>query len=155
MELAGRTDFTHDEWTGLRKAMMGAPVLVALCEGGGEDMIPEMLAVSEHLLSARRSHRSQLVRELADIRRFNSGFQTGMSVAEFEGPALESIGTALALVTSRTPAEAPAFKEFLVGLAETAANAHKEGSFMGLGGSRISQAEAAAIAKVKGALGMA
>jgi len=152
--LAGRTDFTHDEWTGLRKAMMGAPVLVALCEGGGEDMIPEMLAVSEHLLSARRSHRSQLVRELADIRRFNSGFQTGMKVAEFEGPALQSISAANVLVTSRTPTEALAFREFLVSLAETAANAHKEGAFMGIGGSRVSLAEEAAIARVKHALGM-
>jgi hypothetical protein len=136
----------------LRRAMMGAAVLVSLAEGGGEDMIPEMLAVSEHLLSARRSHKSQLCRELADIQRFQSGFQAGMSVAEYEGPALESISAAMNLVATRTPSESRAFREFLIGLAETAANAHKEGSFMGIGGSRISQAEAAAIAKVKRAL---
>jgi hypothetical protein len=150
--LAGRTDYSHDEWTELRRAMMGAAVLVSLSEGGGEDMIPEMLAVSEHLLSARRSHRSQLCRELADIQRFQSGFQTGMSAREYEGPALESISAAMRLVALRTPSESRAFREFLIGLAETAANAHKEGSFMGIGGSRISQAEAAAIAKVKRAL---
>ncbi len=132
--------------------MMGAAVLVSLAEGGGEDMIPEMLAVSEHLLSARRSHKSQLCRELADIQRFQSGFQAGMSVAEYEGPALESISAAMKLVATRTPSESRAFREFLIGLAETAANAHKEGSFMGIGGSRVSQAEAAAIAKVKRAL---
>jgi hypothetical protein len=150
--LAGRTDYSHDEWMELRRAMMGAAVLVSLAEGGGEDMIPEMLAVSEHLLSARRSHKSQLCRELADIQRFQSGFQAGMSVAEYEGPALESISAAMKLVATRTPSESRAFREFLIGLAETAANAHKEGSFMGIGGSRISQAEAAAIAKVKRAL---
>ena len=65
--MAGRTDYSHDEWMELRRAMMGAAVLVSLAEGGGEDMIPEMLAVSEHLLSARRGHKSQLCRELADI----------------------------------------------------------------------------------------
>ena len=151
--MAGRSDFSHDEWTALRKAMIGAAVIVSLSEGGGEDMIGEMLAVSEHLLAARRRHSCQLVRELADITRFNSGYQTGMSPAQFEGPALDSIRSAVALVAARAPADTAAFKEFLVGLAETAASAHKEGSFMGVGGSRISQAEAAAIAKVKQALG--
>jgi hypothetical protein len=151
--LAGRSDFSHDEWTALRKAMIGAAVVVSLSEGGGEDMISEMLAVSEHLLAARRRHGCQLVRELADITRFNSGYQTGMSPAQFEGPALESIRAAVALVAMRAPADVGPFKEFLLALAETAATAHKEGSFLGIGGSRISPAEAAAITKVKKALG--
>jgi len=151
--LAGRTDFSHDEWTALRRAMIGSAVIVATAEGGKADMISEMLAVSEHLLGARRGHPSQLVRELADITRFDSGFQTGMTAAQFEGPALEAIRTATALVTARTPGDAAAFRRFLVELAETAANAHKEGGLMRMGGSRVSQAEAAAILRVKKALG--
>ena len=152
--MAGRSDFSHDEWTALRRAMIGAAVIVSLSEGGGEDMISEMLAVSEHLLATRRRHSCQLVRELADITRFNSGYQTGMSPAQYEGPALDSIRAAVALVATRAPADVVPFREFVVALAETAANAHKEGSFMGMGGSRISRAEAAAIAKVKEALGV-
>jgi hypothetical protein len=151
--LAGRTNYSDDEWNALRRAMISSAVIVSMAEGGGSDMIKEMLAVSEHLLGARRGHRSQLVRELADIQRFTSGFQTGMSAAQYEGPALESIRSAMALVTARTPAEAPAFRQFLLGLAETAANANKEGGLMGVGGSRISAAEASAIARVRQALG--
>jgi len=151
--LAGRTDFSDDEWAALRRAMIGAAVIVSMAEGGKSDMISEMLAVSEHLLGARREHRSQLVRELADITRFNSGFQTGMTAEQFEGPALEAIRSATALVAARAPAEAPAFRSFLVALAETAANAHKEGGVMGMGGIRVSPAEASAITRVKKALG--
>jgi len=151
--LAGRTDFSHDEWTALRRAMIGAAVLVSMAEGGKSDMIKEMLAVSEHLLGARRQHRSQLVRELADITRFQSGFQTGMTAAQYEGPALEAIRAAMALLTARAPADAPEFRKFVVGLAETAANANKEGGMMGMGGTRVSPAETAAINRVRHALG--
>ena len=49
-------------------------------------------------------------------------------------------------------AEAPAFREFLLELAQTAAKAHREGGFMGVGGVQVSELELAAIAKVRRAL---
>ena len=35
--MAGKTDFTADEWMTMRKAMMGAAVLVSISDGGKAD----------------------------------------------------------------------------------------------------------------------
>lgn len=150
--MAGKTDFTTDEWLVMRRAMMGAAVLVSVSDGGKNDMISEMLAVSEHLMAARGGHDNQLIRELADIRHFQSGFRLGMSLNQLEQGALQAMRAAAATVAAKAPADMPAFRDFLIELAETAANAHREGGFMGFGSSRVSPAEAAAIDKVKRAL---
>ncbi len=138
----------------LRKAMIGAGVLVSVSEGGKDDMISEIMAISEQLMAARRSHRTQLIRELADITHFHSGFTTGMTKAQFEGPALDNIRAAVALLVLRAPDDAAAYRQFLLLLAQSAAEAHKEGTFLGIGGSRVSQAELVAIGKVREALGL-
>jgi hypothetical protein len=153
VDVAGESDFTSDEWLIMRKAMMSAGVLVSVSEGGKDDMISEMLAVSEQIWAARRTHPNQLVRELASIRRFQPGYQQGTSLVQFEADSLEVIRAATAIVSAKAPLDMPAFSAFLIRLAEVAANAHREGGFMGVGGTLVSEAEAIAIAKVKAALG--
>lgn len=150
--MAGKTDFTADEWMTMRRAMMGAAVFVSVSDGGKEDMISEMRAISDHLMAAERGHSCQLVRELSVFRHFESGIRLGMSVRQVEADALGAMRAATAIVQARAPEDLETFREFLISLAETAANAHREGGFMGFGGTRVSAAEAAAIEKVKQAL---
>jgi hypothetical protein len=150
--VAGKTDFTADEWATMRRAMMGAAVFVSVCDGGKEDMIPEMRAVSDHLMDAHSHHSCQLVRELSHFRHFQTGIRHGMSVREVEIDVLGAMRAATAMVRARAPEDLDHFREHLIALAETAANAHVEGGFLGFGGSRVSAAEAAAIKKVKEAL---
>jgi hypothetical protein len=133
--------------------MLGAPVLVAISEGGREDMLSETLAVTGQLRVATLRHPNQLVRELAAITRFQAGREPGMSVAEFEVQALDTLRSAAALVAAKAPDDLAAFTEFVIKLAETAASAHKEGGFMGVGGVWVTPAEEAAIARIKEVLG--
>jgi hypothetical protein len=151
--LAGQADFSSDEWAMMRRAMLGAAVLVSISEGGKEDMLSETLAVTGQLRVARLRHPNQLVRELATIARFQAGREPGMTVAEFEVQALNTLRAAAAVVAAKAPADLAAFTEFVISLANTAANAHKEGGFMGIGGVRVTPAEAAAIARIKDVLG--
>ncbi len=153
--MAGRADFTPDEWMTMRRAVVSAGVIVSLSEGGGtEDMLREIFAVTQRLRAARIGDPNQLVRELADMPNFGSGLRPGMSRAQYEGPALEAIRAATAILTAKAPDDLRAFRTFLVDLAETAANAYVEGRVLGMGGVRVTPAEAAAIARVKRALGM-
>lgn len=69
---------------------------------------------------------------------------------------LDCVRSAVALVASKaSPAEAGAYKAMLVSVAEQAADASKEGGFLGVGGVRVSDKEKAFIAEVKGAAGVA
>jgi hypothetical protein len=152
--MAGQADFSPDEWMTMRSAMMSAGIVVALSEGGGDDMLSEVFAITQRLSGAGRNHPNQLVRELASMAQFQTGMRPGMKRAVYEAEALAAIRTATVLLTTRAPDDLGAFRAFVVDLAEAAANAHKEGGFGGMGGIRVTAAEAAAIARVKKALGL-
>jgi len=60
---------------------------------------------------------------------------------------------ALSLLHEKGSAEdVDAYKRFVVGVAQAAAEAHKEGSFIGIGGKQISDKEAVALDEVSAAL---
>jgi hypothetical protein len=45
--MAGQADFTPDEWVTMRGALMSAGIVVALSEGGGDDMLSEVFAITQ------------------------------------------------------------------------------------------------------------
>ena len=51
-----------------------------------------------------------------------------------------------------SPDEVDAYKRFVLTVAEAAANAHKEGGFMGVGGKRVSEGEQAALDEIAATL---
>ena len=63
--------------------------------------------------------------------------------------------TVLLLAAKASPAEAQAYKQMLVDVAQQAADASNEGGFLGFGGVRVSDKEKAFIAEVKRAAGLA
>lgn len=66
---------------------------------------------------------------------------------------LGRIAEAMALLGSKAaPEEAEAYRQVILGVAEKAANASKEGGFLGIGGERVSGAEQAFLDEVKKAL---
>src|SRR5215471_9531189 len=124
--MAGREDFTADEWETMRRAMMAAGVLVAWADGGADDIAREMFVLQQRLRGATATHASQLIRELTDLRSFQTGVDLGQRVGENEGPRLAAIRAAAAIVDAKAPADAPAFRGFLVELAETVAKSNIE-----------------------------
>jgi hypothetical protein len=77
-------------------------------------------------------------------------------MTNLKNAVLERVRSTVALVVAKaTPAEAQAYKSMLVSVAEQAANASKEGGFLGFGGVRVSDKEQAFIAEVKAAAGIA
>ena len=150
--MAGREDFSYEQWATMHAAMLGAPMLVCLCEGGGTDMIAEMMAVTGQIRAARQANPNQLVRELAAGRRLRTGLRPGMSVAEFEVTVLAAVHEAAAAIRARAPEDMPAYRDFLLWLSETAAGAHREGGFLGVGGTNVSPVEEAVIARIRQAL---
>jgi hypothetical protein len=54
----------------------------------------------------------------------------------------------------KSPAEAEEYKRWLVSLARQTAEAAKEGGFLGIGGTRVSEGESTAITELAAALGV-
>ena len=73
--MAGKADFTEQEWETLHKGVTGAGLLVSVSDRGFFDSFKEAGALAKHLAGARKDSSSQLVRELAETR--GTGFESG------------------------------------------------------------------------------
>ncbi len=63
------------------------------------------------------------------------------------------VTNSVAAVEANSPVEAPIYRQFLVDLVTKVAEASKEGGFLGIGGTRVSEAEQTVIAQIKAAVG--
>jgi hypothetical protein len=68
--------------------------------------------------------------------------------------AAQRLRQAVGLLDAKaTPAETDSYKKFVMTVAQAAAGAHKEGGFLGIGGTEISDAENRALDEISVALG--
>jgi len=139
--MAGKADFTEQEWETLHKGVTGAGLLVSVSDRGFFDSFKEAGALAKHLAGARKDSSSQLVRELAETR--GTGFGVTSSPTEVESETLEALRSAVATLESKAPDEAEAYKSFVLDVAQSVAEAAEGGS----------EAERAVVEKIRSALG--
>jgi hypothetical protein len=137
--MAGKSDFTDQEWEQLRKGATGAGLLVSVSDRGFFDSFKEASSLAKHLVGARKDE-SQLVRELAEQR--PTGFGLTASPDEVENETLGALQGSVATLRSKAPDELESYRAFVLELADTAGKAAGGGD----------QAEAGAVEKIKSAL---
>jgi hypothetical protein len=151
--MAGKGDFTPEEWITMQRAMMGAAMFAALSDGGAFESSTEMEAVTAELEASHASTANELVRALSDAAELRTGFDAAIAFEDLRGPVIDVLRNAAAIVAWTSPTDAHSFKVFVVGLAEAAAKASRNGTHRG-NGKRSSQA-GDAINSVRNALGAA
>ena len=151
--MAGKADFTPDEWATMQRAVVGAPLLVAVSDGSRWDLELELQVIGEKLAEARAGHGSKLVEDLADIGGAQTGFRGRMRMSEVEGPALDALRSAIATLQAKAPDELDSFRYFVLDLAKTTAAAARSGPFA-LTGPLVSEREAQAVDRIKTAIGL-
>jgi hypothetical protein len=138
--MAGKADFTEAEWQTLEKGVTGAAMLVSLADSNLFDTFKEAGAMAGYFDAARKTSDSILVRDLAATH--NSGFGMRTSPQELESGTLAALGSSLATLQTKAPDEIPAYRAFVLELAETVAKAV----------SGVAPAETAAIEKIRATL---
>ena len=138
--MAGKADFTEQEWETLHKGVTGAGLLVSVSERGFFDSFKEVGALAKHLAGARKDSSSQLVRELAETR--GTGFGVTSSPAEIESETFEALRAAVATLESKAPDDVEAYKSFVLDVAQSVAEAAEGGS----------EVEGAVVEKIRSAL---
>ena len=138
--MAGKADFTEEEWDQLRKGATGAGLLVSVSDRSFFDSFKEAASLAKHLAGSR-DHDSQLVRELSAER--GTGFGLTAKPKEVETETIEALQGALATLEAKAPDEAEAYRAYVLVLAVSVGRAAGGGD----------QAEAATVEKLRGALG--
>jgi hypothetical protein len=165
--MAKKDVFTADEWTLLRIApLMLSGGMAAADPSGFFSSLKESFAGASGMAEAFKSNSAlELFAALAEDRSMPDTPDTKSMLGEgsreqkmqnFKTVVLAKAKDAAALVASKgTPAEADAYRDMLVSVTEKAANASKEGGFLGFGGVRVSDKEQAFITEVRRTLGLA
>jgi hypothetical protein len=138
--MAKKIDFTTEEWESLQKGLVGAGLLVSLSDRSFFDTFKEAGALGKHVAQAKQSSSSELVRELADLHGTPFGLATSPDRVESE--TLAALQTAKTTLESKAPDELEAYREFVVEVARSVADAAGGGE----------AAESGAIEKVRSAV---
>jgi hypothetical protein len=165
--MAKQDSFTTDEWNLLRLA----PALIsggmsAADPSGIFGSIKEATAGASGMNEALKAHGAlELFASLAGDRSIpgmpdpKSMLGEGsreQQLQSFKSAVLQRVKSAVDLVAAKaSPAEVDAYRQMLVTVAEKAAEASKEGGFLGFGGVRVSDKEQSFIAEVKKVVGIA
>jgi hypothetical protein len=159
--VTAKSDFTEDEWATLLRAPLVAGMAITLADPGGPiEVVKETSAVVKFAIGTSSEQRDDLVgevsreiRELAGQRKNPAaGFKPRGAMAGQE--ILDELSRANGIVSAKaTPEEAEAFREWIMESAQRAAEAAKEGGFMGFRAEQVSQGEKDMLAQLRSTLG--
>jgi hypothetical protein len=149
--VTSKADFNAEEWSTVVEAPLLAGMRVVTAGRGGT--IRESFAIAQAYAEARRTQGdSQLLDEVVasppavDAQRVRAA-------GDIVSLSTERLQDALRLVGEKgSPADAEQYKRFVLGVAQAAAEAHKEGGFIGIGGKQVSEEEQRALDEIRGLL---
>ncbi len=155
-----KSAFTEEEWSRIVRAPFVAGMAITLADPGGPiEAAKETMAALKG--ATNPPSREQLLAEVAlEIQAMTQQKRSPLSgykpTAEGSSPGeqvLEELRAVHEIVTSKAePEEAAAFGRWLVDTAQAAADAAKEGGFMGFHAERVSDREEATLARVREAV---
>ena len=165
--MANKQNFTPEEWAKVLEGTMVAGMVVSAAEPSGLWGTLKEAFASRSALDAGKldSGSNELVKAVIldfETAEGRSAVQealrkqfTGTKPSEFVRRSLENLREVSAIVDTKAPGDADAFKAWLCGISQKVAAAAMEGGFLGLGRVRVSDAEKATLADIAKALGTA
>ncbi|HET6596677.1 MAG TPA: hypothetical protein VFG81_13715 [Anaerolineales bacterium] len=160
--MAKKADFTSEEWQQILSLPQVAALYLTLASPSNPlGLAQEMVASTKGLVEALKSSSGNElidavaadIREKAENReRMEPPLKPGNDLNEMKAQCLQACRAVAALLSQKAPADAQAYKQWVYQAAQNSANAAKEGGVFGIGGERVSEAEAAALKEIATAL---
>ena len=151
---ATKAKYSEELWTKVRLAPAAAGELVIEASSSGMvGRLKELTALTSAITSAaKEATPTSLVALALDSPLEQSELdKLGQDKASF----VNTLETAMSAVSTSSPNDLPAYSQFLVTIATQVAESAKEGGFLGIGGTRVSNEERAAIDQVRAIAGLA
>jgi hypothetical protein len=158
--MTAKADYTEDEWAALRRSPLVAGLAVTFADPGGPiELTKETMAALRTLESPPGDHElliavsqdamanSKELRHLKD--------ELGLKAATARQQIADELARVNGILGAKaTPDEAAAFRQWLIQAAQEAAEAAKEGGFLGIGATRVSEGEQAMLDQLRQILGV-
>ncbi len=146
-----KADFDAEQWSTLVEAPVLAGMRVVTAGRGGT--IRESMAMGKVYAAARQEQgESELLDDLVSSPPAMDPKRIG-STGDVKGVAGERLREAVGILeTKATADELATYRSFVLTLAEAVAGAHKEGGFLGVGGTQVTQDEQKALDEIAATL---
>jgi len=157
--MTGRADYADEEWTHLVRAPFVAGASISLADPGGPIELSHETIATLKTASTPPSTEQLLLEVAHDITSMLNEKQNPLSGFKPEKGAaantiLDELGVVNTILEAKaTPGEADAFRRWLLAVAQAAANAAKEGGFLGIGAVRVSEGEEKMLQQLREKLG--
>jgi Bacterial protein of unknown function (DUF937) len=145
--------YSPDQWSKVRLGPIAAAGLVITASPSGlMGTTKEVVALADAVAALKENTAPTSIFNLVAEKQVTA--EELKSLPTDRGALTALVRESVAAVESNNPGEAASYGQFLVDLVTKVAEASKEGGFLGIGGTRISEAEHAAIDQVKAAVGL-
>jgi hypothetical protein len=158
--VTSKASFTDEEWERVLRAPMVAGMAITIADPGGPIEISKEGVATLRAASVPPSQEELLAAVALDVQAMIQQRQN--PARNFKPTSAPTAGTEIldelravdAIVAEKaTPEETEAFRAWLLATAQAAADAAKEGGFMGFGAEQISEGEQTMLDQLRGALG--
>jgi hypothetical protein len=148
-----KADFNAEEWSTILEGPATAGMIAVAAEKGGT--IRESVQIAKVYAEAAKQHEGpELLTEIVSSRpEVDSHRYQSRESLQTDGMARVKEATDL-LEQKAQPDEVDAYKKFVMAVAEHAAEAHKEGGFLGIGGTEVTDKEQAVLDELASTLGV-
>ena len=160
--MTSNADFTEEEWARIKRAPFVAGLAISLADPGGPiEAVKETAATLKTVLgAAEQPTRGAFVHAIASEaaeeakHRKNplSGFKPGKGATAGVDILDELRAVHETVAAKATPEETEAYGQWLLDAAQEAANAAKEGGFLGFHAERVSEGEQQMLDRLRGVL---
>jgi hypothetical protein len=151
-----KSDFTEEEWARVIRAPFVAGMAISLADPGGPiEAAKESMAMMKSATNppSREQLLAEVALEISALAQQRHNPLSGFKPTKEKQPGeqvLDELRSVQQLVTAKaTPEEATAYAGWLMHSAQAAAEAAKDGGFMGFGAKQVSDGEQAMLDKVR------
>jgi len=159
--MTAKTAFTDEEWVRVRRAPTVAGMAISLADPGGPIELTKETMATLRSIGSPPSQEELLVAVSQEVMAMGQRRENPMAGFKVDDPGqagaqvLRELQDALDLVRAKATAEeADAFARWMVAVAQDAADAAKEGGFMGIGAKQVSEGEQRMLEQLREALGI-
>ena len=156
-----KADYADDEWVRLRRAPFVAGMAISIADPGGPIELTKETMATLKAISSPPAQDELLVSVSQEILAMVNQKQNPLADFKPDSSALaakmilDELGAVNVILDAKaTAAEADAFRRWLLDVARAAADAAKEGGFMGFGAVQVSEGEQRMIDELRAALGI-
>lgn len=149
-----RARYSNEQWNTVRLGPIAAAgMVISASPSGAVGIAKEVVALGEAVTMLKKSASPTSLFSLATDRDVTE--DELKSLPNDQAAQMRLVTNSVAAVEANSPVDAPQYRQFLVDLVTKVAEASKEGGFLGIGGTRVNEAEQAVIDQIRTAVGAA